>query len=78
MLAGTSLSTAFFKSSSTPLSYSIVVTAPVDPEQKTVTIPFLILDFSTKAVTGGVISTISQNPLVGTEIVSDLTMRSLP
>jgi hypothetical protein len=78
MSEGAILSMAFFRSSSAPLSYSMVVIAPVDPEQKAVTVPFLILDFSTMALTDGVMSMISLNPFVLKEMISERTMNDLP
>ena len=74
MLEGAILSMAFFRSSNTPPSYSIVVTAPVDPLQKIIAVPFWTLDLPTIADTGEVMSWISQNPLVDKEMASEKTM----
>jgi hypothetical protein len=56
----------------------MVVTAPVDPEQKMVKVPFLTFDFSTIALTDGVMSIMSLYPFVLKEITSETIMNFLP
>ncbi len=57
-------SSIFGRSSNSPGSYSMVVSAPVDPGTKTVTIPFSNLLSATTSATLLVISKMSPSPLV--------------
>ena len=56
------------KSSERLDSYSIVVIAPVEPTQKTVTVPLSSVDSLTASETKSVISTIPQSAFTFTEI----------
>lgn len=69
MSDGAILSRASFKSSNTPDSYSIVVIAPVEPGQKTVTNPSATDKCFKIESTWGVILIISQKPFVLSEMV---------
>jgi hypothetical protein len=68
MADGAILSRASLRSCSTPSSYSIVVSAPVDPGQKRVTRPLVMVDCFTIEITLDVISIMSLNPFVSSEI----------
>ena len=59
MSSGATLDSISGKSFTNPGSYSIVVMAPVEPETKTVTVPFKIPDSEMASATCSVMSMIS-------------------
>ena len=68
---------ALFKSFTTPGSNSMVVTVPVEPRQKTVTLPSVSPERASAAATSSVMSMMSENPWVSSFIVPVCTMEIL-